>query len=459
MPSRFTRPKSESQAEVARRRGREDEDDESVSSFMKRRFGRRGEELTKKLLSAVLHGIYAASPDSLSVRSVMPVLWDTESRHGGLARALLPKWANKRYRQDTKAQLLAKKEAERELKKLESEVGQELWSGMKGVSVYSFKEGIEVITRAMQRELEANHNVSIIKGAAVQSVDVDEQGQVHVSHSLKCARHTSLTRYASQLQTSAGAITATRLLSALPSPALDSALSSSVSLPWLSSNPSSTVGVVNVTLPSWLVGARRLLTIEGFGYLIPSATPNPSGILGVVFDSDSLPIQDASAKPGEGTPTKFSVMIGGPHWRSLLSRGARLPSEEELISAAHEALAAHLSIPSSLLSHPDTYTRASLQHACIPTYAPGHPSRMRALHSALTAHAKWEGRLALLGASYTGVSLNDCVLGARRTARRVVREERGGAGRTTGLERFARAEVDLEPRTDGGESGLMPSVS
>lgn len=85
---------------------------------------------------------------------------------------------------------------------------------------------------------------------------------------------------------------------------------------------------------------------------------------------------------------------------------------------------------------------------------------MRALHAALLAHEAWKGKLALVGASYTGVALNDCVLGARRTARRIISEERNGAeAKTTGLERFARAQEEKEVGTTEAQAGLMPSVT
>jgi oxygen-dependent protoporphyrinogen oxidase len=257
----------------------------------------------------------------------------------------------------------------------------------------------------------------------------------------------------------------------MPGSALDAALRAAgdeaAALPHLAHNASADVGVVNVALPAGLVAQHvrsgaRVLPVQGFGYLLPSGTPNAAGVLGVVFDSDSLPTQDAAAPTAEAAaaaPTKLTVMLGGPHWKGR----APLPDAPQLRRLALDALHAHLGLPRALLDDPATLVVARLQRACIPHYAVGHLGRMRELHAALSsASSPWRGRLALVGASWTGVSLNDCVLGARRTARRIIDEEQQGeAGAahwhatTTGLERFAPSHEAHERAAVGQHEGAL----
>ena len=225
------------------------------------------------------------------------------------------------------------------------------------------------------------------------------------------------------------------------------------------------VGVVNVAIPSWLYrrdAAVRLLKVEGFGFLIPrSVEDNKAGILGIVFDSDSLPTQDLQGVAVEGSataPTKLTVMMGGAHWQDRKAPD-ELPSIAEMEENAKQAITRMLEVPREYLDAEETVVEATLQKDCIPWYTVGHPVRMARLHQAIVgtlpgaaqggirdaAAVQWKGKLTLVGASYTGVSVNDCVTRARDTVLQVVEEEKqhdhasGGKidKKTTGLELVA----------------------
>ena len=58
--------------------------DESIGSFMRRRFG---EEATTYLAEPLLAGIHAGDVDRLSIRALFPRLVETEQKHGSLLRA------------------------------------------------------------------------------------------------------------------------------------------------------------------------------------------------------------------------------------------------------------------------------------------------------------------------------------------------------------------------------------
>lgn len=433
-PSRFARPTSESKGEVERQRQREYMLDESVESFIRRRFGDRfGSKLLNNMLSAVLHGIYAADTRDLSVRSTLPFLWQTEQRYGSLLRAMLPvKW-NRRYREPTESQTASAKEDAQTVDRAKVAVGAKWSEKLDKASVFSLQGGLQTIIEAMLRELATRRNVSISTGDDVQNIL-----QSHSKREL-------------YLRTNSGEdLPATQLISTIPSAKLAelfersaekssgaSPISLSTSaLSILRHNRSTDVAVVTFAIPSSAVpehmrGRRLIKAEEAFGFLIPraEASRNPDGILGVVFDSDAIPGQDETVD--DAAVTKVTVMMGGPHFKALKAAG--LPSLQDCRDRAVRSLERFLSIPPSISTHPDSIVRARMQEACIPTYAPGHFSRMRRLHSELERH---DGLLTLAGASYTGVSVNDVVYHARKTAERVAAAEDSKGREATGLEMF-----------------------
>jgi oxygen-dependent protoporphyrinogen oxidase len=64
-----------------------DEADESIGSFMRRRFG---QEATTYLAEPLLAGIHAGDVDRLSIRALFPRLADAERKHGSLLKAFRP---------------------------------------------------------------------------------------------------------------------------------------------------------------------------------------------------------------------------------------------------------------------------------------------------------------------------------------------------------------------------------
>ena len=75
---------------------------------------------------------------------------------------------------------------------------------------------------------------------------------------------------------------------------------------------------------------------------------------------------------------------------------------------------------------------STLQKDCIPTYGPGHLERMNDLHETLLQKNL---PLSVVGASYTGISLNDCVVQAISLANRTVKAEKTDESkRLSGLE-------------------------
>ncbi len=61
-------------------------DDESLGTFLRRRFGR---EFAQKFAEALMAGVHAGHPDRLSMAAVYPMYWKMEREHGSITRGLL----------------------------------------------------------------------------------------------------------------------------------------------------------------------------------------------------------------------------------------------------------------------------------------------------------------------------------------------------------------------------------
>ncbi|KAF5386488.1 hypothetical protein D9757_005892 [Collybiopsis confluens] len=341
--------------------------DESLDSFMTRRFG---PTFARVFGSALVHGIYAADSRQLSVRAAFPSLWEMEDRGwGSIVRgALRPSWtpAQKDYNVGDVPDL------------------------MKGVSVYSFSDGISTLTDALASRLQLLHNVSILRKTTVSSIGVTSDNDVEVK------------------LTNGQVLNPTHIVSALPLPVLDDLLTASSTLPHLKANPTSSVVVVNLVFPQ----SRGHLHPSGFGYLIPRPLTGysleNSGILGTVFDSCALSAQDSDAT----NFTKMTVMMGGPN---------PISSSHTNVDAILKQLSIHLTAPDDLLKAlPDpVYVRTQNHINCIPTPTPGHLERMEEMKSTL-AHGIWAGRMEVIGAGVRGVSISDCIESGKRVAERLI---------------------------------------
>ncbi len=234
---------------------------------------------------------------------------------------------------------------------------------------------------------------------------------------------------------------ATHIISALPLPVLDSILlypstrederrhdggadsGGGHPLPHLLANPYSTITVLNLVFAA--PPAPRQFHPPGFGYLIPrpeggyDARHVPgagagAGLLGVVFDTASLPEQDGGEYDGAGRFVKMSAMLGGPYASS-----SSLSDEEQPASAL---LASVLPLISAQLGGSDplptpVHYAVHRNVESIPMYLVGHPTRMEELRRVL--REKWGGRLKVVGAGADGVSVSDCIKAGRQAGRQV----------------------------------------
>jgi oxygen-dependent protoporphyrinogen oxidase len=163
----------------------------------------------------------------------------------------------------------------------------------------------------------------------------------------------------------------------------------------------------------------NLLRERGFGYLIPRSVPasqNPECGLGVIFDTFCGTVPDSI--PG----TKLTVMLGGHYWDAF----SQYPSDEEGHRMAASLLKRHLGID----VEPEV-VKVTLNKNAIPQYHVGHYQRMATTHSDLLS--KFNGRLSVVGSSYTGVGVNDCITAALGLSKDF---SASSDERVTGLESF-----------------------
>lgn len=371
-----------------------DVQDESVGSFISRRFG---SALADNVVSAVFHGIYAGDIYKLSARSILPQLWQIESKKRSIMWDMLDRsLGGQRLISPDDADLL-------KLRKYEVKPVSKARAAAEASSVFTFQDGIGDLASRLEHQLAQRDNVQLRTGTLVKDVritgnDTKIEFATQDSNPSRKQHGKDHWEFGHVISTIAGS-------------KLASIVSEDTPLLPLFQTKAVTVMVVNLFYSN-----PSIVPAKGFGYLLPRSLPlaqNPERALGVVFDSDASIGQDAI----EGT--KLTVMLGGHWWDDY----DKYPDEEEGASMAKAILKRHLQIT----AEPQA-VRVGLQKSCIPQYEVGHEQRMEQASKDLEAFG---GRLRVAGSSYTGVGLNDCV----RAATDCVKGLLHGTSKT-GLEAF-----------------------
>ncbi|KAF2862293.1 Protoporphyrinogen oxidase [Piedraia hortae CBS 480.64] len=394
-------------------------EDESVGEFFSRRLGK---DAVDRVLSAVIHGIYAGDPWQLSAKSLFPMPWRHEVESGSISSGML-------------SNHLSSQEA---ISKVDGEFLQQMkdypWdprleATIKQTAIFTYKDGLAMLVERLAEHLSQNPSVEIKTSTPVESISPDPMqsgitvktnGQDapqlygHVISSLSPANLNLVDR---------------------PSPEWR---------PLIAPIPSVTVMTVNLYFRS------PNLHPPGFGYLIPTGVPvenNPENALGVVFDSAYSPspddvlledpgqtkevqpaktknfvwynprrpgFQDDQSQPG----TKVTVMLGGHLWDKL----SAYPDEKDGLDLARRVLKRQLGIT----EEPEAYM-VNLQKDCIPQYTVGHEKRLRDAHD--NVWREYDNSLRVAGNWIKGVGVNDCLRTAWDVASSLARGKEG-----TGLE-------------------------
>ncbi|XP_009999673.1 PREDICTED: protoporphyrinogen oxidase, partial [Chaetura pelagica] len=198
-----------------------------------------------------------------------------------------------------------------------------------------------------------------------------------------------------------GTVTADHVISAIPAAALAEALQTEAEplARELRHIPAVSVAVVNlqyegVTLP-----------VTGFGHLVPSS--EDSALLGIVYDSVAFPQHDGSST----TSVRLTVMLGGAWFQQSFGDPA-LVAPALLLQRAQAAVREQLGLEPA-----PTRSIVRVHQACIPQYTLGHWQRAERISRFLVEQ---QLPLSLVGASYAGVSVNDCIASAKAAVGRLL---------------------------------------
>jgi len=414
--------------------------DESVGDFFSRRLSKT---MVDRILSAVLHGIYAGDAYRLSAKSLFPSLWRDEATAGSIFAGLMKSRAE--------GVEVTKREADY-LQEMKSYAWDPLLKAtLKDTTVFTFKEGLGMLVDRLARHLYEAGNVEFRTSTPIDNIMLPEnQAGIRIK-----AKDTEQ------------AEDYTHAISALSPGHLNLVTKNTNPATLIPHIPAVTVMTVN------LYFRTPNLNPPGFGYVIPQATPfenNPERALGVVFDTAYSPspadldlanwqIKDidqlkAAREAGQlinvndfawynmpSTPntqdsvptrgTKLTVMLGGHWWNDWPA----FPDEKDGLALARSVVERHLGIT----EEPEAWS-VNMQKDCIPQYTVGHEERLKTAHSNIKR--EYKGRLRVAGSWMSGVGVNDCL----RSAYDVVKGLKAGREGTTGLEHVGTTEyVRLKP--------------
>lgn len=413
--------------------------DESVGSFFARRFDPR---IVDRILSGVLHGIYAGDAWQLSAKSLFPTQWRDEEKAGGVFAGLAK----------TRSDGLEITKREGEFLQAMRDLSWDplLKETLRHTTAFTLREGLAMLSDGLARFLMGTGKVNFKTSCPVEAIGLSNEGDA----------------VAVKSPNSAESLYANVVSSLSPSPLNKIHIHDSQNQALVPHIPAVTVMTVN------LFYRTPDLAPSGFGYLIPQATSfeqNPERALGVVFDNAYSPspedvkmenwhvqsaeqlqearkqgrlinvndfawynmperpnIQDHLKSPG----TKLTVMLGGHHWDGWPA----YPDEQEGLAMAKSLLERHLRIK----EEPEAW-QVNLQKDCIPQYTVGHEQRL--ITARTNIQQAYKGRLRVAGNWMSGVGVNDCLRSAWDVAQALKAGRQGTGLEHIGTKEFFRLKV------------------
>ncbi|XP_072166347.1 protoporphyrinogen oxidase-like [Diadema setosum] len=335
------------------------EEDETIHDFFSRRLGR---EVAEFLADPFCRGIFAGNSRELSMKACFPALFDAERKYGSIILGSMRSKPEKVP--DVGKTRLAQQAAE------------EKWAS------WTLTNGLQTLPNKLSDWL-IQQGVEVHSSTPCVKVEFGHRDEGDLSRQVAQVTTEDAVWEAEHIICSTSSQVAQALL-----PAEHSRLSD-----LLSAITSCAVAVVNLEFDD------LRLPVNGFGYLVPSSVP--SKILGVVFDSCAFPELDRRKDP----TTRLTCMMGGAWFNELFGD----PNHSDLDDLLHSALEA---IKNQMgINQQPAYAKVNILHDCIPHYKLGHTKLVDDIQSYIKDHRL---PLTLVGASYRGVSVNDCIMQARQ---------------------------------------------
>ena len=375
-------------------------DDLSVHAFMESHFGTQFADI---FAVALMRGIYAGDAHTLSARSTLGAMVEMADRHGSLLSAYV---AEKTVREPVPMIAAADR------------------LDLASVRPVSFQSGMHALVAALDAFLEKADSVEVRRGTRVAAL-VEERNGVAVQLGSGNERSNDGGSFQAVI-CCVPAPEASSLLSGVAPDAADAA----AQIQCLS------VGVVNLV---YAAGKLNRGNLTGFGMLTGSQS-DAGPILGVVFDSDVFPEQDAGMDV-----ERFTVMLGGRDHQDWLEAvpetevAARALAEFERVVLGDGGGTAATDLPAPL------HVEAVVWRRAIPQYDVGHARLVARVKEAVNGT-----RTGVLGNSFHGVGINDCVAAAAAYVDRMTMSDDGGdVILPRGQGAFDRVAVERAPRAGG----------
>lgn len=265
-------------------------------------------------------------------------------------------------------------------------------------SLWSLEDGLESLPKTLEKKLTSEMDTKIIFNATIKlikfSEDEDEDKKVPSSN------HVEIHYHKHRDERKVEKFKCDYVISTIPawkfSKILRKSKPSHPSL-WQLLNLicATDVIVTNIVYKNCL----ELLDYDAFGFLVPSneveITPTVEGLLGIVFDTCCI---------GQGNDTVLTIMSYPT--KEIRQSGSRAAAIKLVKKLTRLYLATTLNID----KEPDDYV-ITLSKDCIPQFNVGHYEKVDGIRMFIKA-AKLP--LAICGASYDGISVNDCIFSARR---------------------------------------------
>ncbi|XP_054717982.1 protoporphyrinogen oxidase-like [Uloborus diversus] len=324
-------------------------EDESVYDFACRRIGK---DVADYAFDPMCRGISAGDARELSLRSMFPSMYEAEKEHGSVIKDIMIHSKLSAFSEFMASSLV-------------QQAVKETWR------MWTLKTGLTELIDSLACSIEEigvsdllfNSNCSQLTFSGDKAELLVDNEKIVVNHVFSCIPSQELAKLVSQYP---------------------------VMTNQLESIPSVDVAVV------YLEYQGNLLKTQGFGFLAPSF--EDSKVLGIVFDSCCFPELNGENK------TRLSCMLGG-RWFGKIFGNSDSVKEEDILRVAIEEAGRLLNINESPVRH-----KVVLQKQCIPQYVIGHHKKLEVVDSEI---AKNNLCLSLLGASYKGAGVPDCIYNAK----------------------------------------------
>jgi len=333
-------------------------DDESLTSFVTRRFGR---EVLERVAQPMVAGIYTADPDTLSLGATMPRFLDMERRHRSVILALL----RARAARDS----------------AQARPGRGRSSGPRWGLFASLDAGMGLLVETLAARLPS---VTVRLGTRVRAV-------------ARGTAQAGVPGYRIELE-GAPAVPADGVVVAAPAPqaaaligGIDHALADLLRAVSYASSAAVTLAYRRDQIAH---------PLDGFGFVVPRVERLP--ILACTFSSVKFV---GRAPEGHALLRTF--------WGGTLRSEGLARDDDALAAVAEEILARLLGI--SGRAH---LVRVHRHAHAMPQYMVGHLARVAQIEARAARHAG----LALAGGAYRGVGIPDCIRSGEQAAERALAE-------------------------------------